>query len=358
MNTREAEDPRAPRILIIRLSAIGDVVMASPLAAALRRRYPQAHIAWLVQPEAAGLLTANPAVDEVIPWPRGVWAGLWRQRRWWALARAVRGFVRELRERRFDWALDAQGLLKSGLWAWASQAPVRIGVGSREGSARLMTRVLAVPRDDPRIASEYRALARSLDADPVPWTLGLALDPEDRAPAARLAESTGGAGYVALCPFTTRPQKHWFEARWLELAKRLTARFGWTPVVLGGPGDREAGARLADACGGVNLAGETSLRQAAAVLEGAAAAVGVDTGLTHMAALLDAPTVALFGSTRPYLDTGRPRSVVLYKALPCSPCRRRPVCGGDFTCMRALLPAEVEAAVAACATQRLRLSAS
>lgn len=172
-------------ILIIRLSAIGDVVMALPLADTLRARYPDARIAWLVQPEAAGLVAASPAVDEVITWPRGAWAELRRQRRWAALAGEVRTFVRDLRARRFDRALDAQGLLKSGIWAWLSRAPVRIGVGSREGRDRLMTRVLAVPRDDPQVASEYRALARSVGAEPQEWRLHLALDAADRAPAAR-----------------------------------------------------------------------------------------------------------------------------------------------------------------------------
>ena len=107
-------------ILIIRLSAIGDVVMASPLIRALRARYPQARIVWLAQPEVRDLLSAHPELDEVIVWPRGEWRRLWRERRYLTWWREVRGFVRRLRALRPDLAIDLQGLLKSGLWARSS----------------------------------------------------------------------------------------------------------------------------------------------------------------------------------------------------------------------------------------------
>lgn len=338
---------REPRsILIIRLSAIGDVVMASPLVKALRLRYPEAYIAWLTQPEAAGLLAANTALDEVIIWPRGVWGNHWRQRQWGRLTQDVVNLVHELRARQFDWALDAQGLLKSGVWAWASRATTRIGVGSREGSGHLMTRTLAAPKDDPLIASEYRLLAQSVDATLDDWSLDLSLSSEDRTTAEKLlGTQQGGRGYVALCPFTTRPQKHWLEDRWHALARRITTKLGLSTVVLGGSGDRRSGDRIAHGSGATNLAGKTSLRQAAAILERATAVIGVDTGLTHMAILMRIPTVALFGSTKPYLDTGQSNSRVLYKALPCSPCRRRPSCGREFGCMKAILMEDVEDAL-------------
>ena len=84
----------------------------------------------------------------------------------------------------------------------------------------------------------------------------------------------------------------------------------------------------------INLAGTTRLRQAAALIEKAALVVGVDTGLTHMGIAAGVPTVALFGSTCPYLDTGRDNTRIIYKALPCAPCKRRPTCDGAYTCMR------------------------
>lgn len=336
-------------ILIIRLSAIGDVVMASPMANALRARYPEAHIAWLTQPEVVPLLSENPALDAVIPWPRGEWRQAWRRGGPLALTRQVVPFVRRLRRERFDLVLDLQGLLKSGIWAWASGAPRRIGLGSREGSAALMSEVLITSHDDPRIGSEYRALARYLGLPADDFPMDVALDGADRDFARRWAEQAGGGeGYAVVCPFTTRPQKHWRESHWLELIAAIRERFAMPVAILGGPGDRIAAEALAARSKGAEvLAGKTTLRQAAAVIEGATALVGVDTGLTHMGSAFDVPTVALFGSTCPYRDAGRPRTVVLYKHLPCSPCRRRPTCDGDYPCLGAILPGEVLAALEA-----------
>ena len=150
------------RILIVRVSAIGDIVFASPLIAALRRAYPEAHIAWLVRPDCAPLLRHHPDLNEVILWPYQTWQTLWRERRWGELARAVQAFRRDLASRGFDLALDLQGLLKSGVLTRMSGARERIGLGSREGSQWLMTRTLPRGGDAERIGSEYLYLAEHL----------------------------------------------------------------------------------------------------------------------------------------------------------------------------------------------------
>ena len=323
-------------ILIIRLSAIGDVVMASPLIRALRDKYPEARIAWLAQPEAMPLLAANPRLDEVLVWPRQEWSRLWREKHYFQLLGAVRAFRRELRTHGFDLVLDTQGLLKSGLLAWMTGASQRIGLGSREGSARLMTRVVDKPQDDPRIGSEYRHLAETLGLATEPFAMDVALSAEDARFADEFIAAEGlGDSYVVICPFTTRPQKHWIEDRWPVLVDRLGAELGLPVVMLGGPGDVEAAAHIASAAPQVhNRAGQTSLGQAAALISRARLLIGVDTGLMHMGIAFARPTIALFGSTCPYLDSGRDDTRILYKALDCSPCRRRPTCGGAFTCMQ------------------------
>jgi heptosyltransferase-1 len=333
-----------PRLLIVRLSAIGDIVMASPLIGALRAAYPDAYIAWLAQPECVALLEKNPELDEVIAWPRGDWQRLWRERRFSALASAVRAFRRELRARRIDTAIDVQGLLKSGLLAWLSGAPERVGLGSREGSRWLMTRVVPKGGDPQRIGSEYLYLAEQLGLPAKNFAMQIAVDAEDRRFAADYVASNGMAdGYAVVCPFTTRPQKHWFEERWTELAGRIRTELGLSVIVLGGPGDVEAARRITAAAedGIASAAGQTSLREAAALIEGAALLVGVDTGLSHMGIAFGVPTVALFGSTVPYLDTTRANARVIYHRLACSPCRRNPTCGGAYTCMREIGVEEV-----------------
>lgn len=325
------------RILIIRLSAIGDVTMASGLIPALRKRWPDAYLGWLVEPPAKGLLEHNPSLDAVIIWPKMEWKNLWKQRRFRALYTQVRQFTRELRSHQFNLALDTQGLLKSAVWARISGARERIGLGSKEGSSILMTKVVEKPSNNPRISSEYLRLAQKLGAADNEFPLDIAISDEILASVrALLAESGIEGGFALFCPFTTRPQKHWFEDRWSELAQLVPQRLGLPVVMLGGPDDVDAAQRICNRAGQnlINLVGKTSLSQAAAVASEASILIGVDTGLTHLGIAQNTPTLALFGSTRPYLDPATPNARVLYHAMDCSPCRRNPTCGGAFTCMK------------------------
>jgi heptosyltransferase-1 len=334
-------------ILLVRLSAIGDIVFASPLIAALRRAWPRARIVWLVQSEGRVLLDHHPDLDEVIVCPLQHWRRLWKARRFGALMKGVLALRATLRTHDFDLALDLQGLLKSGALTWLSGARKRIGLGSREGSQWLMTRALPRGGDARRIGSEYLYLADTLGLPTEPFAMAIHYGESESAFVAEIVARHGLAGgYAVFCPFTTRPQKHWFEDRWQRLAARIKSEFGLTPVLLGGPADREAAARIGDASDGllVNLAGQTSLLEAAALIDQAALLIAVDTGLGHMGIALDTPSLLLFGSTCPYLDTTRANARVLYHPLPCSPCKRRPTCGGTFDCMRRIEVDEIVSA--------------
>jgi heptosyltransferase-1 len=332
------------RILIVRSSAIGDVVFASALPAAIKRAYPDAHVAWLVEPGIHELLLTDPAIDEVITWSKAEWVRLWKNGQKLELARRVLALRRALHARQFDVALDLQGLLKSGFITWLSGARRRVGLGSKEGSQLLMTEVIPRGGDIHRIGSEYQFLAQHLGADAGDFLPTLTVAPAaDAGAQAKLAAHGLETGrYAVFAPFTTRPQKHWFEDAWQALAPQLIAATGLTPVILGGPADADAAARIAAADPRiVNLAGQTRLPEAVAVIARSALVIGVDTGLTHMGTALAKPTVAIFGSTCPYTDTGRPTGSVIWLGLECSPCKRRPTCGGKFTCLRDITPAMV-----------------
>ncbi|WP_296698298.1 glycosyltransferase family 9 protein [Thiocapsa sp. UBA6158] len=332
------------KILVVRLSAIGDIVFASPLIAALRRAYPQAHIAWLVQPEYRSLLDRHPDLDEVVVCPLGHWRRLWRERRLRELMSGISALRTTLRERRFDLAIDLQGLLKSGALTRLSGARERIGLGSREGSQWLMTRTVQRGGDPRRIGSEYLYLAQTLGLPADDFAMAVYYGETEADFADRvIAEHDLSDGYAVLCPFTTRPQKHWIEERWAPLAARIQADLGLTPVLLGAPADREAATRISDAADTslVDLTGRTSLIEAAALIERASLLIGVDTGLGHMGIAFGTPSLLLFGSTCPYLDTTRANARVLYHKLDCSPCKRRPTCDGAFTCMRLITIDEI-----------------
>ncbi len=325
-------------VLVIRPSAIGDVVMASGLIPAMRTAWPDAHIAWLAEPGVADLLRHNPRLDEVIIWPKGEWRRLLQERRLQQLWRAAVALRRQLRARRFDLVIDIQGLLKSGLLAWFSGGRERIGLQSREGSRHLMTRVLEPPNGDRGMSSEYRWLAGELGLDPKSFRLDLVPgEAAERRAAELLAAANIDERFVAVAPFTTRPQKHWFDERWVELCTRLTESWDVSVAILGGPGDRPAAESIAVRAGprAFAFAGATRIGEAAALVSRSKLLVGVDTGLTHMGVALGVPTIALFGSTRPYLIPLSNLARVMYEPMPCSPCKRHPTCGGTFDCMRA-----------------------
>lgn len=336
--------PQSPqRILIVRLSAIGDIVMSAPFASAVKQRYPKAHITWLTQPENAALLAHHPAVDDVLIWPKNDWKALWKSKQYASLWRAFKQFRAQLKARHFDVAIDLQGLLKSALWAFLCGAKIRIGLGSKEGSQHLMTINASRPTDYPMIASEYRTLAANMgliERAAYPWSMGLS--EADKQQAAELLKSHQVPDeYAIFCPFTTRAQKHWIDERWMPLLSALNKPV----VVLGGPADRAYSESLFPKASPLlfNLTGQTPLRVAAALIQRAQLLVGVDTGLTHMGIALGTASIGLFGSTRPYLQTGRKNAEILYHARDCSPCRRNPTCDGRFDCMRDLQINEIVA---------------
>ena len=341
------------KILVVRLSARGDVAFASPLAGALRRRYPRAHIAWVAEDGAADVIRHNPHLDEVIVLERGAWRRMLRGGRWGALAGAVTDFFGALRERRFDVAIDAQGLLRSGLVTFLSGAPVRIGLGSREGSTRLMTAVVERGGDPRAISSEYRYLAvvLGLGADPFPMEI-----PRSRAEVAaveRVIEEEGlEGGFVVACPFTTRFYKHWLEERWSSLIRAVRESTGLGVVLLGGPGDRAGADRIVHGAGGgaplVDLVGRTTLGEASAVVSRCRALVGVDTGLSHMAHAYDRPAVLIFGSNTPYLEPPAPTTTILHSGRSCSPCRGKLTCDGRIDCMTDISVEQALEAVVGC----------
>lgn len=347
-------DPR--RILVVRLSARGDVVLSSPLAGALRRRYPNARIAWAVEERTADVIRHNPHLDEVIVWERAAWKQMFRRGRWGALLGTALDFFGELRDRRFDVAIDAQGLLRSGALAFFSGAPVRIGLGSREGSRLLMTTVVKREFFTRRIASADASFARALGLDTTSFALEIPRGTGELAAVDRIVAGEGlGGGFVAAVPFTTRFHKHWFEDRWSALIRRIRERAGLGVVLLGGPADRAAADRILE--GGANgpvagaplvdLVGGTTLGEASAVVSRCSVLVGVDTGLSHMAHAFRRPSVLIFGSNAPYLDPPAPDARILHSGRACSPCWGRLTCGGRIDCMADVTVDEVLAAVRA-----------
>ncbi|MDL2285009.1 lipopolysaccharide heptosyltransferase II [Oxalobacter sp. OttesenSCG-928-P03] len=334
------------KVLIVRTSAIGDIVFASPFAKALKETYPDAHVSWLVDKGNEALLADSPYVDECIVIPATEWKSLWKQGHKLKALGEARAFGKQLKARHFDIAIDLQGLLKSGIFAWMSAAPQRIGLGSREGSQWLMNRVIPREGEPDRISSEYLFLAEQLGLDHENFIPALSVNESSEKQALeKLARHNLQPGqYAVFAAFTTRPQKHWFADAWQTLAPMIKEQTGLTPVLLGGPADEKAAQEIRSGAPDIiNLVGQTRLAEAVAIIRHAGALIGVDTGLTHMGIAFGIPTIAIFGSTCPYTRTERQNARVIWLGLDCSPCRRKPTCHGKFDCLRNITPERIMA---------------
>ncbi|MBN1624874.1 MAG: glycosyltransferase family 9 protein, partial [Deltaproteobacteria bacterium] len=317
--------------MIIRPSAIGDIVMASPMLRVLRRHYPDAYIAWVTEPAYIDILRHNASLNDIIVWNKNEWRDLFKKRRFSLLQHRISEFSHQLKKRGFDLAIDAQGLLRSRWLAWMSGAKERVGLESKEPGRFLMTKVISRGVHTHVMGSEYRHMMETLGLEPGDFHPEIILSREDEVSAHEMLEQLKvGNGYAVFAPFTTRPQKHWIPGRWSELAQGIMVDLRLPVVLLGGEADLKSAMSIEEAAKVhiFNLAGLTTLGQSAAIIRCASLLIGVDTGLTHMGAAFDTPTIALFGATCPYLYTSGQKTSVIYNRMVCSPCRRRPVCNG------------------------------
>ncbi len=287
---------RIRKVLIVKLSSIGDVVHALPVAAALKRSTVPRRLTWAVEDWTAPLVLGHHAVDRVVAFP-----SMGRQRSVRTFPAAFRAAVRELRRERYDAVLDLQGLARSALVAWLSRSPLRIARrGQREG-AHLISRAVDIPAGAHAV-DEYLAVAREIGGDTTHVRFDLPVRPEARtAIRARLAEASlePNRRLVVVCPSASTPWKSWPVERWAAV---LDAVSGSVDVIIAGTaGQRtrhEAIVRASRrAC--VDLTGRTSLAELVALLELAALHVAHDSGSVHIAAALGTPVVAVYGPTSP-----------------------------------------------------------
>jgi heptosyltransferase-1 len=310
-----------PRILLIKLSSLGDVIHALPTLEALRSLFPQGHITWLVEDINAPLLTGHPALDEVWPVPRPrLGNGKFLQN-----IGELLGVARRLREEPFDLVVDLQGLLKSAVWVALVRGKRKVGYDrTRECSYLPLTERLAP--FDPEAHAVLRCLnvARHLGAAAAPLRFRLGLPPPEEM--SHVLPPEPDQRLAVLHPGARWPTKLWPAAHWAALAGWLVREKGFQVALTGSQGDRELAGDIAVLAEVplINLAGRTSLAELAGLLQKARLAVTTDTGPMHLACALGTPVVALFGPTAPWRTGpfGEGHEVVRL-AFPCSPCFRR-----------------------------------
>lgn len=338
----------AKRLLIVRLSSIGDVITGTPVPSAIKRIRPDIHIAWIVEDRSHQVLIRNPWIDEVIVAPRSEWTVKWRQRRYSEVLIEAAKFVRSIRKRGFDIALDLQGRLKSSLLAYLSGAPVRIGhADATEKSRILYTHAFRVTKEVRRASERSLRLLEPLGIPYCPMNLYIPLEQNDFESAETVLTNLGvKEPFAALCPGTTFQTKFWTPSAFARVADGLRLRFGLSSVVMGAAADIPLAQQIAFLASEkvAVAAGLTSLRSAAGILSRASVVVSVDTGLLFAALAVGTPVVGIFGPT-PHDHLRDEQIAVVCKRFSCSPCWRKPRCTSGRDCMLAVTPEEVLDAV-------------
>ena len=288
-------------VAIVKLSSIGDVVHALPVAVALKRASAQTRVTWIAEAREATLLRDHPAVDDVIVADTRGWR---RSRAGVTAMREALGVARVVRARAFDVAIDLQGLLKSGILTALTRAPRRIGFAGpfrREWpSGVFMNERVRPAAGAGHVVDQYLALLAPLGVAPTPVEFGI---PRDAVAEARADEFLRDAGIkphdrlVLINPGAGRPVKQWPVASFRELARRLTDEAAARIVVLWGPGEDEDARRIAATAAGALVAPPTTLRELAALARRARLLVAGDTGPIHIAAAVGTPCLGLYGPT-------------------------------------------------------------
>jgi heptosyltransferase I len=286
--------PPPVSILLIRPSALGDVCRTAPVLASLRRAYPEARIDWLVQDSFVAAIEHHPGLSGVVAFPRRALGEAVRRGR----IGALRGFLRTLRQPRYEMVLDCQGLFRSGFFAWWTGARQRIGyANAREGGWLGLNRRRWV---DPRMHAVDRMmeLARAAGAEPIA-DMRLYTGWQER----EWVASTGFAEgrYAVIAPTSRWPGKRWPAERFAEVARWLLEHGVEQVAVVGGAGEREQCGPLVEAAAEeprvVDVIGRTSVGQLMALIQKAAVVVANDSAALHMAVGFDRPLVALYGPT-------------------------------------------------------------
>ncbi len=301
-----SEHSNPQKILIVKLSAIGDVVQTLPMAEALRKQFPEAQIDWLVEEEASDLLQGHPALNRVLVSRRKCWLKQLRQKGQRRLVmQEIIKFLRSLRRSNYDWVIDNHGLFKSGLMVFLSRGKRKIGFQHSAGIADegnyLFTRERYKPLSIEQHAVErYLDLIQQLGVKVIEPVLKFPVSDELRQ---KVNDKLSGRGLsinsiVVIHPLARWPTKQWPKENFARLADGLI-KIGATIVFTGGPEDR---GEIKKICGlmnydaqDLNLAGETSLRELAALFSLATLVITTDTGPMHLAAAVQVPLIALFG---------------------------------------------------------------
>jgi lipopolysaccharide heptosyltransferase I len=337
-----------PRILVVRLSAVGDVINALPVLVALRARFPRAWLGWLVEDKARAVVEHHTCVDQTFVFDRKRLTAAIGRGRPGETCRSIKSLRTRLRQARFEVTLDLHGNMKSALLGGLAGSRIRIGYdrrNSREGNHLLNNVHVSLPVQRIHRVEKHLRLLTALGihtTDPGPFLLPVPESAQSFASQYLQSIDAPGRPLVIFHPGTSVSGafKRWPLDSYARLAEALVQRIQAKVVISHGSGEHELVAAIADRCTcPVELPETRTLGQLAALIQRASLFVSADTGPMHIAAALNVPVVALFGPKDPVVyGPYRTRSIVLQARLCCQPCGRRRC--KDPICMRLISPEE------------------
>jgi len=341
--------PGKINILIVKLSAIGDVVHTLPSLAALRQLYPLAHITWVVEEASSDILVGHPDLDRLLVSKRRKWLrDLANPGHAGGAVREIRAFLKTLRDRPYDLVIDFHGLFKSGLLVLLSGGRRKLGYDSMQELSGLFLNE-KIPEDmEKHAVDRYLDFVRHLGAETGEPRFYIPVGEENRRRVDSLLESKGIAGderFVAVSPVALWDTKLWEEKKFAMLCDRLIGELKLKAVLTGARADgilqrieKSMTRPIA------NLGGLTTLRDLAYLFRRAALLITTDSGPMHIAAAMGTPVVALFGPTSPSRTGPYGKgNIIIRKDLECSPCFQKRC--DELTCMKEISVEEVFEAV-------------
>lgn len=337
MTIKKVSDlPQPKRILIIKPSALGDVVSALPVLRGLKRNFPKAHIAWLVNKNCSDIISHDSQIDEIIEFDRKAAGSAWKSPN---NAMKMLAFLRKLREKKFDWVIDLQGLFRSGIFTFATRAKVKAGFANAREGAKYFYNHKYTPSSKHTVDRNIE-LARSLGINCDGNDLRLEVNGEVREFSEKLIKKFSLNPFQYLvCVIPTRwktknyPARHWKRVL-ADLSKKMPC------VVLGGPDDVEMVRTVTDGFDKnvIDLTGQTSLSQMAGVIAHSCGVVCCDSAAALIAPAVGIDVVELIGPTK-VERTGPYRGRAVVADIPCQGCLKRHCT--HSTCMEIISPNEV-----------------
>jgi heptosyltransferase-1/heptosyltransferase-2 len=318
-------------ILIIKMSALGDIIHSLPTLHALRTLYPDARISWLVEPQFSDLLPGAPYIDEKIVFYKNTL----KKQVFFEKLRHLRSLRKTLKNHNFDLVIDLQGLAKSALISLLSGCKNRIGYCEMREGSFLVSRAVSGLHAKGHVVERYLDVARHLGASVEKGVFPLPSFPESTRVNRLLSDAFMDGSYAVFFPGAGWESKEWAPERYAELAKKLI-NDGIHVVLCGGPADETKGEKIRKLVNSdklLDIVGKTDMTDIFSLAKRALFCVGGDTGPLHIAAAVSTPTVSLFGPSsweraHPYGDL----DTVINTTASCSPCFKRK-CPKTFICM-------------------------